>query len=112
MALSELQLSYAAFDLWRNSDAGDNLQELRRVRKVIPVLVEECLTDTQRKYVMHHFMDRMSVSDIADMYGVARSTVSRTIHRGMNKLYRYLRVASPMFMNAPQIHEYLKRQRV
>lgn len=111
MAVSEYKLDKAAFDMWLTAAAGDNLAELSRARRIVPLVLDECVTVTQKTYIMHHFADRMSVSDIADMYGVNKSTVSRTIQRGLDTAYKYLRFVSPLFINAPQKRRYLKRQR-
>lgn len=109
MDVMDYKLDKAAFDMWLTAEAGDNLAELSRVRRIVPLVLDECVTVTQKTYIMHHFIDRMSVSDIAEMYGVNKSTVSRTIHRGLDKAYKYLRFVSPLFIHAPQKRTYLQR---
>ena len=100
--LTDLQLQYAAFDLWVSSEGEDNRADLDRLKKVLPIILDECVTVTQKTYMMHYFVDRMTVSEIAEMYEVALSTVSRTIHRGLDNAYKYLRFVSPLFVNVPQ----------
>lgn len=51
----------------------------------------------------------MKIKDIAEMYGVNASTVSRTIHRGLDRAYKYLRFVSPLFINVPQNRGRLKK---
>lgn len=102
MALTDLQLQHAAFDLWLESEGEDNRVDLDRLRKVLPIILDECVTVTQKTYMMHYFADSMSVTDIAEKYGVAISSVSRSIHRGLDNAYKYLRFVSPLFINVPQ----------
>lgn len=100
--LSDMQLSYAAFNLWLHSDQGDNLVDLDRAKRMLPIVLEECVTPTQRDYILKYYVEQMSVSEIAAQYGVNRSTVSRTIRRGLDKAYGYLRFVSPLFIKQPK----------
>lgn len=100
--LTELQLQHAAFDLWILSEGEDNRVELEKLKRVLPIILDECVTVTQKKYMMHYFVDRLTVSSIAEMYELEPSTVSRTIHRGIKSAYKYLRFVSPLFINVPQ----------
>lgn len=102
MAASDLELQRAAFELWLNGEGEDNRADLERLKKVLPVVLSECVTDTQKIYIQHYFVDRLKMPQIAAMYGVNPSTVSRTIHRGLDRAYRYLRFVSPAFIKVPQ----------
>lgn len=102
MALTDLQLQHAAFDLWISSEGEDSNVELDKLKRVLPIVLDECVTVSQKTYMMHYFADGMSVKEIAEMYDLSLSTVSRTIHRGINNAYRYLRFVSPLFINVPQ----------
>lgn len=106
--LSELELNRASFDLWKASGAEDNQDELNRIKRLIPLILDECCTDIQKAYIKHYFVDQMSTTQIAKQCGISKSAVSRTIHRGMDKIYKYMRFSSPIFINAPQMHVYLK----
>lgn len=53
----------------------------------LPIVLDECVTATQKTYIMHYFVDRMNTTQIAKLYGVHTSTVSRTIRRGLDKAY-------------------------
>lgn len=107
--LSELELDRAAFDLWIGSEGGDNLVELNRVKRILPMVLEECCTVKQLTYIMHYFVDKMTMSEIAKLYGVNKSTVSRQINDGLNKAYPYLRFCSPLFIKTPKRRGYLRR---
>ena len=110
MGLSDLQLQHASFDLWISSEGEDNRVERERVKRMLPIVLNEVCTVTQKEYIMAFFVDRLTVTEIAEQYGVNKSTVSRTIHRGMDKAYSYLRFVSPLFMKIPQRRGSISKQ--
>ena len=102
MALEECQLIHASFDLWIAGEGEDNRAELEKVKRILPIVLDECCTVTQREYILRYFVDRMKMPQIAEQYGVDVSTVSRTIHRGLANAYNVLRFVSPLFIKAPK----------
>ena len=61
--------------------------QMERIRQVI----EEELTDLQREALVAYYFNRTSLTEIAAMRGVNKSTVCRTLHRAEQKLRRYLK---------------------
>ena len=108
MALEEYQLIHASFDLWLMGEGEDNRAELDRVKRILPIVLDECCTATQKTYIMHYFADKIQIPQIAKRYGVDKSTVSRTIHRGLDNAYHVLRFVSPLFIKAPNKRGYLR----
>lgn len=51
------------------------------------------LTARQQQVLTLFFDQQMNMTEIAAELGVHRSTVSRTLHRAMDRLYRVLRYA-------------------
>ena len=102
MDAAELRLERAAFEQWLQGEGGDNRAELDRLKRALPVVLAECVTETQRQYILHYFVDRMIQKQIGERYGKNPATVSRTIHRGLDRMYRYLRFVSPAFIQAPK----------
>lgn len=109
MAIEEYQLSHAAFDLWLMGDGEDNRAELDKVKRILPIVLEECCTPVQKTYIMHYFVDKMPVTQIAEVYGLDHSTISRTINRGLTRAYKHLRFVSPLFIKQPQRRGYMTR---
>lgn len=100
--LSDLQLTHAAFEMWLQTDGADNLVDLERAKRMLPLVLDECVTVTQRDYIIKYYLDKMSTVEIAELYRVNKSTVSRTIRRGLDNAYGYLRFVSPLFMRKPE----------
>ena len=109
MDTTQYKMDRAAFKSWLLSGAEDNSVELSDAIKLVPIVLNECVTETQRTYIIHHFVDCMSVTEIAQMYDLHPSTVSRTIHRGIDRIYKYLRFSSPAFFNVRKPQGYLNR---
>lgn len=107
--ITDLQLTHAAFDMWLASEGEDNRADIEKLKRYLPIVLDECVTPTQKAYIMRYFSDGLNIPQIAEEYGVNASTVSRTIRRGMNRAYGYLRFLSPLFINAPQKRGYLRR---
>ena len=79
--------------VWKRENCEDNSEQLSRLRRQLRRAMEQELTRNQRYYLSLHFMEGLSVSQIARQEGVCCSTVSRTISRAKARLYRYLQYA-------------------
>lgn len=97
MAYEEFSLDRAAFLAWSNAEGGTNAADLDRARKAIPIILAEYVTPVQRDYIILYFVEQMSTRDIAVLREVSKSTVSRTIRRGLDRMYRCLRFSAPGF---------------
>ena len=73
--------------VWLRDHAEDNSEQLERLRRGLRRAREQELTPRQREMVFLYY-DR-----IAQKLGVNRSTVSRTVKRAKQRLYRCLRYA-------------------
>ena len=61
--------------------------QLQRVKKVI----QQELSDKQRETLLAYYFRSMTIPQIAREQGVNKSTVSRTLRRGEEKLRKYLK---------------------
>lgn len=50
-------------------------------------IINNSLTKTQKSYIMLYYNDNKTVSEIAEIYGVNKSTVSRTINRAKKNIF-------------------------
>ena len=80
--------------VWLRDHAEDNSEQLERLRRGLRRAREQELTPRQREMVFLYY-DRglMNMTEIAAQLGVHRSTVSRTVKRAKQRLYRCLRYA-------------------
>ena len=86
-------LDIASLQLWQQEQQEDNRQQIRRLLVNLPLAVEEELTPRQREMVFLYYDRGLKMSQIAQKLGVNRSTVSRTVKRAKQRLYRCLRYA-------------------
>lgn len=79
--------------VWNRQNAGDNSERLERLRRNLRQARERELTPRQRQLVSLYYDQGMTIPQIAGELGLNRSTVSRTLRRARDRLYRYLRYA-------------------
>ena len=77
--------------VWLRDNAGDNSEQMTRLRRNLRRAREQELTQRQREMVALYYDRGMTMPQIAERLGVSRSTVSRTLRRARDRLYRFLR---------------------
>lgn len=83
--------SYGEMAAWLRDNGEDNENDVRRLKRNLRLAREQELTPRQRQLMQMRFEQNMSVTEIADALGLDKSTVSRTITRAKQRLYRCLR---------------------
>lgn len=81
-----------AFRIWLSGRSETNFSQARRN---MMMAVQEELTTQQHLYATAYYVDRRKVSEIAALYGVDKSTVSKVLSRARARLRRVLRYCSP-----------------
>ena len=71
--------------------AEDNREQMNRLKRNLTHALRQDITARQREYMMLYYGRNMSMEAIAQQCGVNKSTVSRTLKRGRQRLYRCLR---------------------
>ena len=84
-------IDIASLCLWRQEESGDNRERIRRLLSNLPLAVQQELTPRQREILRLRFTGGMSVTAIAEKQGLNKSTVSRSLARSMERLYKSLR---------------------
>lgn len=80
--------SAAEHRLWRHSE--DNEAQMQRLQEKLLQAIGEVLTPRQREILLLYYFQNMSVSQIADHLQLAKSTVSRSLKRSIEKLEKTL----------------------
>ena len=71
--------------------ADDNRDQMNRLKRNLTHALRQDITQRQRECMMLYYGRGMSMEAIAKELGVNKSTVSRTLKRGRQRLYRCLR---------------------
>ena len=79
--------------VWLRETAEDNHDQLERLRRNLRRAREQELTPRQREILALYYDRGLKMPQIARKLGVNRSTVSRTVKRARERLYRCLRYA-------------------
>ena len=83
-------LNLASLQSWQKETQEDNSQRMTRLRRNLPLAVEQELTPRQKEVVNYFYFDGMGVTEIARTMGLHKSTVSRTLKRARAKLHQCL----------------------
>ena len=84
-------IDIASLCLWRQEQSGDNQERIRRLLSNLPLAVQQELTPRQREILQMRFTGGMSITGSAKELGLNKSTVSRSLTRSVERLYRSLR---------------------
>ena len=84
-------LDIASLQLWQQGQQEHRRQQVRRLPVPPRRAVEERRPPRQRQLLRMHFTQGKRVTDIAQELGISKSTVSRTLARCTQRLYRTLR---------------------
>ena len=82
---------YADLALYTRFMAEDNSEQISRLKRNLSRALKQDITERQRHYMMLYYGRNMTMEEIAREAGVNKSTVSRTLKRGRQRLYRCLR---------------------
>ena len=80
-------MKYILYNHLKSQSNQKRQVQMQRIREVI----WNELTDLQRDAIIAYYFHRNTISEIAALRGVHKSTVSRTLRRAEEKLRRYLR---------------------
>ena len=89
----ELQANKRQFSEWNENEPEVDFVNHAKVAALAAINQE--LTEVQKRYYIMYHLDGISIPKIAELEGVNRSTVSRTLTRASKKLARILRYAAP-----------------
>ena len=87
--------SQKEFENWLFCNSSDNFDIKEHQKNCLYVCIEEELTITQKNYFLKYYLDGWSMDAIAEMFGVSKSTVSRTLKYARNRIARVMRYTSP-----------------
>lgn len=76
---------------WNRANGEDNSEQLERLRKNLRKAQRAELTPRQAQLLHLRYDLNMSISEIAEAQGIQKSTVSRTLRRGRERLKRCLK---------------------
>ena len=78
------------FAAWERANAGDNDEQLDRLRRNLRKVRELELTEKQAEAVRLYYDLGLSIPQIAREKGLHKSSVSRTLARARERIKRYL----------------------
>lgn len=79
--------------------AQDNASQLEALQALLGRALREEVTDRQRQMLFLYYDQGLNMREIAQALGVERSTVSRTMKRGEERLLRCLRYSGDKLLD-------------
>ncbi len=77
--------------VWHQKNDPDNSEQRERMFRNLHKVIRDELTPRQKQMVEMYFFQHKNIPAIAKELGVNRSTVSRTLNRGMGRIQKYLK---------------------
>ena len=78
--------------------AGDNSGEVSKLKRNLICALKEDVTPRQRQALLLYYSEGKNMREIGERLGVDKSTVSRTIQRGEQRLHRCLRYGAERYL--------------
>lgn len=89
---SALENDWEMFNLIKQNENGEGNSEIKKIAiKALKKVIEEQLTTRQKQYLVLYYYNNVDMVQIAKQFGVNKSTVSRTINRARQKIYKYMK---------------------
>lgn len=79
--------------------AEDNSAQIGRLKRNLARALRQDVTEKQREYLMLYYGEGLNLREISERVGVNKSTVSRTMKRGRQRLYRCLRYGAASLLD-------------
>ena len=76
---------------WARESTPDNNEQLERLRRNLHLARQQALTERQRQVLELYYDRGLTMGQIAVRLHLNRSTISRTLRRARERLYRCLR---------------------
>ena len=80
------------------SNENTNSSQISRLKRNLIRCIQEDVTERQRTVLLMYYSQGMNMREIGGALGVDKSTVSRTIKRGENRLRRCLRYGAEAYL--------------
>lgn len=82
------------------SEQNTNARELAHLKRNLALAMAREVTPRQREMLELYYGKGLNMTQIGRLLGVDKSTVSRTVHRGENRLRRCLRYSNETLVEA------------
>lgn len=85
------QSNAADLQNWIRRESGESDEQMERMRRNLRLARERELTARQRQVLELYYDRGLRMTEIGRLLGVDSSTVSRTLRRARDRLFRFLR---------------------
>ncbi len=72
-------------------EINSNRNKINKLKIIIRDVIETELTKRQKQILILYFYKNLKMTEISKMLNINKSTVSRTIERGIKKIHKFLK---------------------
>ena len=93
---TEYTLDLAAFEAWQREQYAQESVDRERFNRLVKKCIQNELDESERELLCLRYYEDRSVREIADLVGLAPSSVYRRLDTIQCKLYNYLKYAAEL----------------
>lgn len=91
ISMSTFEFDTAIREMSMIADAESNTEKLVTVKKALAYVINNGLTARQKQMIVLYYYENKNMPEIAELLGVNKSTVSRTLARARRNIMERLR---------------------
>ena len=95
ISLDQIGYTPDIVNLFEPSENSDNNLQLEHLKKALEKVIHTRLTTRQQEILTMYYFEKMKMPEIAQLLGVNKSSVSRTLNRAIENIRLYLEFCSP-----------------
>lgn len=95
--MEDLVFDYIQYKKWSESDP--EIDYSQHIKKCLAIAIQKELSEKQRLYFQMYHIHRYTIAEIADVVGVSKSTVSRTLTAAHKNIAKVMRYSSPYLLH-------------
>lgn len=89
----EIESDKAQLRAWLTADTNVPDLEYAWMKRTVAMAIREELTPKQQQYLTMYYAEKLTMEEIAEIFGVNKATVCRTINRAETKIAKMMRYA-------------------
>ena len=95
ISLDQIGYTPDIVNLSEPGENSDNNFQLEHLKKALEKVIHTRLTTRQQEILTMYYFEKKKIPEIAQLLGVNKSTVSRTLNRAIENIRLYLEFCSP-----------------
>ncbi len=83
-----------SFDQYNDLTRSDNSRNIKERCEILQLIIDECLTEKQRKILNMYYKHGLNISEISRKMNRNKSTISRSLKKSRETISKYMRYSN------------------